>query len=133
MIEPTIPIHITEHFGQIAAENKRLREVLESVDRLFSTVMNYENLHVYEPVAARVTAVLAAGQRNRTVERLSVTVPERVTAIRDHYKGVAERIGNQGGGDRTLNDIDYLLGYIEHLVGYIGEIGEEIGRVSPDE
>lgn len=120
--EPTIPVNVTKHFGEVAAENRALRFALEQVDGLLSRVMTVRNQHVFESVAALVTATLADAPRKRA-EAQGVMVPERVLEIRDRYRGIAERIGNHGR-DRTLNDINYLLGFIEHLVGYVDELAE---------
>lgn len=47
----------------LVAEIERLRVALEHVDRLLTRVMDESNLHIFEPVAATVTAALARGDR----------------------------------------------------------------------
>jgi len=37
----------------------------------------------------------------------------RLAEIRERYQALEKMIGPQGGGDRTLHDISYLLGLIE--------------------
>lgn len=50
----------------LVAEIERLRVTLERVDWLFTQVMDESNLHIFEPVAAEVTAALAQGRQPMT-------------------------------------------------------------------
>lgn len=70
---------------------------------------------------------------DHTAENVGPTGHTRLEEIRERYGRLALVVGDQGGGDRTLNDIDFLLSLIEEQRGVLEAVDRLFSDVMTEE